>query len=435
MKKDNILKSTRYIILFVAVAIGLILLLSPRFKCESPLAQKKREKRGKSWSDTISNKGSESAALEPMERDIERFMQRWDLKGMQIAVSRNDSLLYTKGFGWADREGGVKMEANSIMRIASASKLVTATAVMKLIEQGKLSLDSKVFGEDGILNDRRITESIADKRMLDITVGMLLRHQGGFTLGAGDPMFNTVEIMKAKRLNKAPDNDQLIQIVAQRRLGFMPGQGRKYSNFGYMLLSKVIEKVSGKSYWDFAAEELFEPAGVYGIKPATNYYDDRHAGEVRYYSPDAELVEDFSHPGKMVDRCYGGANIKGLMGAGGWVASAADLNRFVAAIDGHAGISDVISPQSVRMMTAHGNEEEGKLCLGWTDSDKDGKWFRTGTLSSVHALIEHFPNGECWVITMNSGVWTGFRFNRDMIRLVDMLRSRYGSLLPKINLF
>ena len=64
-------------------------------------------------------------------------------------MSRNDSLLYAKGFGWADMEMGKTMEANSIMRIASASKLVTASAIMKLVEQRRLTLHSLVFGEQG----------------------------------------------------------------------------------------------------------------------------------------------------------------------------------------------------------------------------------------------------------------------------------------------
>lgn len=360
-------------------------------------------------------------------------MSQWNIRGMQIAVSRNDSLLFAMGYGWADMERGEKMEANSIMRIASASKLLTATAIIKLAEEGKLSLDKHVFGDDGILNNTGFTEAIKDKRMFDITVRDLLLHKGGFTLGAGDPMFNTAEIIKAKKLNHAPDNDELIMIVANRRLGFQPGASRKYSNFGYMLLSKVIEKISGQNYWEYVQTNVLSPAGIFGMRPATNYYAEKHPGEVKYYSPDNELVEEFNGSGKMVDRCYGGANINGLVGAGGWVSSAADLNRLVTAIDGHPGLKDILSPQSVALMTARNGEE--KLCLGWTDSDGKGRWHRSGTLSSAHSLIERFPDGECWVITMNTGVWRGFHFTRQMQRLVENCRAKYSNSLPRQNLF
>lgn len=433
MRKSDIRKTTIYIILFCIAAFAAMALYSSLRTGESE-KHVNRERRGKQWSDTISNKASNHPPLEPMEQEIMRFMSRWNIRGMSLAVSRGDRLLYTKGFGWADAEEGTHMEANSRMRIASASKLLTAAAVMKLVEQGKLSMDTRVFGPQGVLNSPAI-EAAYDKRVFDITVGQLLRHQGGFTLGAGDPMFNTVEIMKAKKLSKAPTNDELIGIVLQRRLGFQPGAGRKYSNFGYMLLSKVIEKRSGTTYWDFVQRELLEPAGITSIVPATNYYEERHPGEVKYYSPDAELVEDIRTPGLKVDRCYGGANINGLMGAGGWVASAADLCRFVAAIDGDSKLPDVLRPESVRAMTVPDKDEAGKQCLGWTESDPSGKWSRSGTLSSAHALIERFPDGECWVITMNTGIWTGFRFNRDMSRLVERLRGKYSTLMPNQDLF
>ncbi len=388
---------------------------------------------GNQWSDTISDRSSNSPLLQPMDKEIERFMQRWELRGMQIAVSRNDSLLYIKGYGFADKEQNKPMKANSIMRIASSSKLITATAVMKLVENGKLRLDEKVFGENGILNNPRFTNAIQDKRHNDITVEDLLLHRGGFTLGAGDPMFNTNEIIKAKKLKKAPSDNKLIEIVLGRKLGFQPGTGHRYSNFGYMLLSKIIEQRSGRSYWDYVREEILLPSGITGIQPATNYYEERLPREVRYYSPDNELVEEFNGSGKMVDRCYGGANIHGLMGAGGWLASAADLSRFIASIDGDTGFRDILSANSVKRMTAF--EEKGNVCIGWTKVDPEGNWLRSGTLSSAHSLIERFPDGECWIITMNTGVWRGFHFTKEMIRLVDRLRSKYSSSLPHQNLF
>lgn len=432
VKRKDIKNTTIYIIGFTILAFALICILRPgkeSVKNETNAAGE----REKGWIDTLSNKSSDYEPLYPMEKDVERFMSKWDIKGLSLAISRNDSLLFAKGFGWADKEKGEMMEANHIMRIASASKLITASAIMKLVESGTLSLSDKVFGDKGILSRKDFTEAIRDHRIDSITVEHLLRHEGGFTLGAGDPMFNTVELKKAKRLTKAPANDELVRIVLNRRLGFTPGHGRRYSNFGYMLLSLVIEQVSGKTYWDYVTENVLHPAGVYGFMPATNYYEQRNENEVKYYSPDAELVEDINTPGKMVDRCYGGANINALMGAGGWCASAADLSRFVASIDGDNGLKDVLSEQSVAKMTAHKDKE--KVCFGWTDSDERGRWTRSGTLSSAHALIMRFPDGECWVITTNTGVWTGYKFTRSMQALINTLRSRYSDHMPRRNLY
>ena len=199
-------------------------------------------KSGVRWSDTLSNRASFIASLAPMDNDIERFMRKWEIKGISFAVTRHDSLLYAKGYGMADVSAGKTMDASTIMRMASVSKLVTAVGIMKLCENGKLSLDSKVFGEDGILNDTVYTNAMRDPRMRDITVDHLLRHKGGFTLGAGDPMFNTKDIMAVKRLTTPPTNEELTKIVLGRRLGFTPGAGRRRSNFGYVALSLVPER-------------------------------------------------------------------------------------------------------------------------------------------------------------------------------------------------
>lgn len=434
MKRKDIKNATIGIIISCIIIFIIIIILPYFFGKKETSTEPVASTQPTIWSDTLSNKASEREDLEPMNRDIAKFMDKWELRGMQIAVSRNDSLLFTKGFGYADAEEKRPMEANSLMRIASSSKLITATAIMKLVEDGKLNLDEKVFGEDGILDNPKFTEAIADKKHFDITVRNLLMHSGGFTLGAGDPMFNTHEIIKAKNLSHAPSSDELIEIVLKRRLGYQPGAGHRYSNFGYMLLSKIIEKKSGENYWDYVNNNLFIPSGISGIKPATTYFKDRLEREVKYYSPDNEQVEEYNGSGKMVDRCYGGADIHGLMGAGGWIASAADISRFVASIDGDSKFPDVISKNSVDAMTAYCGDKE-KICIGWTKVDGKGEWMRSGTLSSAHSLIIRFPDSECWVITMNTGVWRGYHFTNEMIRLVERLRNSYSAQLPHQNLF
>ncbi len=434
MTRKDIRRGTIGTILFSLAAYCIIFLIyASHSSCshsDEPLAE---EAPGVIWTDTLTNHSSTWEALAPMDREIERFMQKWHIKGMSFAVTRHDSLLYAKGYGYADVEIDRKLEATDIMRIASASKLVTAIGVMKLVEQGKLTLNSKIFGPDGILNDTAYTNAMCDKRMLDITVDHLLRHMGGFGRGAGDPMFTTNEIIKAKRLPGPPSQEELVKIVLGRRIAFAPGKGRIYSNFGYMLLSMAMERVTGESYWDYVTENVLRPAGCYSFRPATNYYEERHPNESKYYAPDDELVEEYNGSGRMVTRVYGGNDVNALMGAGGWCTSAADFARLVAATDGDPRLEDVISPTSVATLTEHSDDE--KMSRGWSECDAKGKWTRTGTLSSTHTLVERFPNGDCWVLITNSGIWTGFHFTRDLQRLLDRLRDRYSGSLPHRNLF
>lgn len=174
----------------------------------------------------LTNELSSRPETEGMDKDIERYMKRWELRGAQIAVSRNDSLVYAKGFGWADEERGEAMTPGHIMRIASVSKLLTAVGIMKLREQGRLKLSDHVFGAKGLLNDTLYTNAIRDKRHFDITVEQLLRHEAGFTNYAGDPMFSTRYIMMQNGLKTAPDHRTLLSIVLKRRLGYTPGRPR-----------------------------------------------------------------------------------------------------------------------------------------------------------------------------------------------------------------
>lgn len=387
------------------------------------------------WSDTLTNAASAIPELMPMDREIERFMARNGLKGMQIAVMDHDSLLYAKGYGWADEERGEKMTPTSMMRIASASKLITAVAIMKLVEAHKISLNSKVFGPQGILNDSIYTNALGDPRMQDITVDHLLMHSGGFGRGGGDPMFSVKDIVLRNKLKGAPTSEKLASLVLRRRLAFQPGSGRRYSNFGYLLLSLVIEKVSGQSYWDYVNEAVLTPAEAANFRSGTNYYADRHEGEVHYYGPDSTPVEEFNGSGRMVDRVYGGNDITGLKGAGGWVATAPDLLRVVASIDGYDGVPDLLSSGSISIMTEVDTANKQNMTRGWAEIEQDGSWIRTGTLSSSHAYVRLFPNGRCWAILTNSGNWRGSRFSRDLARLVSNLNARYGAQLPRRNLW
>ena len=129
----------------------------------------------------LDNSQSELEEMKGFDRVVERFMQRWEITGASIAVMKNGRLLYSKGYGWADKERNVRTDVKHIFRIASLSKLITATGIMKLQEDGLLSLEDRVFGEQGILCDSAFRE-IRDRRIEKITVEHLLRHQGGYSI-------------------------------------------------------------------------------------------------------------------------------------------------------------------------------------------------------------------------------------------------------------
>ena len=156
-------------------------------RCATTRQEARQEHHWKHLNDTLTNNMSAVGGLDSI---MERYLKRWELNGAQLAISRGDSLLYVRGYGWADMEQNQPMAPSNIMRLASVSKLVTAIGVMKLREMGKVRLSDHVFGPKGILNDTAYTNVIKDKRYFDITVEQLLRHKAGFNNYAGDPMFS-----------------------------------------------------------------------------------------------------------------------------------------------------------------------------------------------------------------------------------------------------
>ena len=387
-----------------------------------------------SLNDSLTNEMSSIPGLEGMDNTIEKFLKRWEIKGASIAVMRNDSLLYAKGYGYADEEKGEMMEPGNILRMASVSKLITATGIMLLQEQGKLSLRDTVFGPRGILDDSLFTAAIREKAKFGITVEQLLRHKAGFTCSRGDPMFSTRDIIRQFRLDDAPDHRTLVKCVLSRPLGYRPGTWQSYSNFGYLLLSMIIEKVSGTDYETFIKENVLHPAGCYDMHLAENYYEDKYPNEVRYYMHSgSEPVEEYNLSGRMVERCYGANDIHALSGAGAWCGSPAELCRFVASIDGKPEIKDIISPESVAAMTEY--FDPATYSLGWNDTKPTGEWTRTGTLGGTSALVKYFPDGECWIIITNTSTWKGPGFSRYTEGLFRKCRELYGDEFPARNLF
>lgn len=382
----------------------------------------------------LTNEMSDCEDLAKMEKDLRIFMQRWQIRGLELAVMRNDSLLYSKGFGWADQEKEEAMRPGTIMRVASVSKLVTAAGIMKLAEDGRLRLTDKVFGPGGILKDTVYTNHIKDKGYYDITVEQLLRHEGGLTIRRGDPMFRTRDLMNIYHLDEVPDQNTLTSIAVRKRLGYTPGKSHEYSNFGYLLLSMVIEQKTGKGYEEWMQQNVLEPAGCQDFHLAYNSYEERHPGESRYHMQDNDpKVPKYDNSADSVARCYGGNDIRALKGAGAWVCSAPELARFVASIDGKPGVPDILSRRSVQEMTAYSKDH--KFSLGWNSTDPKKGWLRTGSLSGTSAYLMNFPDGECWILLSNTHAWKGPRFSRTVHNFIQQCRQRYSIKMPSRDLF
>lgn len=331
--------------------------------------------------------------------EVRAFMRKWHLRGMEISAVRGGENILEKAYGWADVNAGSHMTPDNTMRIASVSKLITATGIMKLRDEGRLALTDKVFGENGILCE--YNGYIRDSRYSLIDIDNLLRHEGGFSQKGGDPMFSR---------RGGTDNRELLARELSRPLAFYPGTAMEYSNLGYLLLTLVLEKITGTPYEDWVRENLLLPAGISDMRIACNEAENRYASEARYYTDSGD------------ENCsYCRNDIRALSGAGAWTASANDLCRFAAAIDGKDDIPDIISKESVAEMTCW--YDPYTYSLGWNDTHPEKGWTRTGSYSGTSALVWYFPDGSCWTLITNTSSWKGSRFSRNTKALINRLHS------------
>jgi len=352
----------------------------------------------------LTNSMSEGGQYFTVEKSINSFMRRWAVAGLSVAVSKDGKLIYARGFGFADTLTGEKVEPYHKFRVASISKLVTATAIMKLAEEGKLSLNDRVFGEGAILNDPYFSDP-KDSRVNDITIAHLLSHEAGWSQRWGDQMFMPLVIADYLNVDLPIDTRTIIRFALDKRLHFTPGTGRAYSNLGYAVLGLVIEKITGMTYEEYCKISVLQPVGIYDMTLARNLSENRAPYEVTYYVP-SDVTPKFSvyGTGELLSPCYGGNDIESLGAAGAWLATAPDLLRLLLVIDGFDTRPDILSDLSINLMT---DNETGLAPAGWKTTMDNGNWWRTGSFPGTAGMMKRQPDGTAWVVLLNSSTWNG----------------------------
>ena len=370
----------------------------------------------------LRNELTESEVFKPVDNIFSSFLRRWEIAGASVAVAKDGKLIFARGFGEADREYEVEVQPFHQFRIASISKLVTAVAIMELVEEGTISLDQKVFGQDGILNDS-VYLNPRDRRVFDITVRHLLTHAGGWTRRWGDHMFIPHAIADFMNVPLPPDTETIVQFALAKKLHYTPGNFTSYSNLGYSILGLVIEKVTNQPYEVYIKRNILDPLGIFEMQLGKNLVSDRSLLEVKYYEPHgSKPVKSIYDPEEMVQRCYGGNDVEALGAAGSWIASAPDLLKLALAIDGDGKRPDILSAENVKIMT---DPSYGYAPIGWKNALSDGTWWRTGSFAGTSAMIKHQNNGFTWVVLLNSSTWKSSQFpveiNRTMRKVLNSI--------------
>jgi N-acyl-D-amino-acid deacylase len=264
-----------------------------------------------------------------------------------------------------------------------------------------------------------------------------LQHTAGWDRDKSfDPMGAEAaeQIAKALKVPLPIHPKQIIRYTMGKPLDFTPGTAYAYSNFGYCVLGRIIEAISGKPYHEFVSHQILAPLGIHQMRPGKNLLRHRAAGEVKYYDSKKRTGRAISGPeiGKQVPLPYGVECIETMDANGGWIASAVDLVRFAVALDDPKKCP-VLNETSMRAMLAPppgpaGHEPKGKpkpvyYACGWDVRPVAGqpgrctKW-HGGLLAGSSTLLVCREDGINWAVLFNSDADKG---GKEFAGMIDPL--------------
>jgi CubicO group peptidase (beta-lactamase class C family) len=336
-----------------------------------------------------------------MEGVAKAFMSAHSVPGLSVAVAREGQVIYQRGFGLANRDKNEEVTPAHLFRIASVSKPITSVTLFRLIEDKRLTLDDAVFGPRSILGNEygkppylRWVEQIRVKHLLTHT-------GGGWQNDGSDPMFR----------NPGMNHKQLITwAIHNVALAYPPGEHYAYSNFGFCVLGRVIERLTGVAYERHVRDATLKRCGVTGMRIAGNTLAERAPEEVIYYGAGRQNPY--------------GMNVSRMDSHGGWLAAARDLALFASHVDGHSESRNILAPESIREMTTASSANAG-YAKGWA-VNRVPNWWHTGSLPGTTSIMVRTASGFCWAALANtreeSGD-TGGAMDRMMWDLVRQVKS------------
>jgi N-acyl-D-amino-acid deacylase len=361
-----------------------------------------------STSFSLRSYGAPSLAIgQAFDDAVNTYMKSRKIPGAALTVIKDGRLVYARRYGWADIEKKEAPLPDSLFRIASISKPFTAVAVLKLVAAGRLQMDAPAFD---ILRFEPLAGAKPDPRLQHITVSHLLHHTGGWDRDkSGDPMFMSEGIARANGESPPANQHAIIRYMLGQPLDFDPGSRYAYSNFGYCVLGRIIEKISGQNYAAWVQENVLAPIGIRHMRLGASRASGRAEGEVKYYMPDRGSDGDETNT-----EPYTGFCLEAMDSHGGWLASAVDLARFAAALDDPARAS-WLSPETKRLLyeapappvsrNANGSLQPAYYACGWQVRPVGhmgrANYWHTGSLPGTFTLLVRRFDGLSWAILFN----------------------------------
>lgn len=318
-------------------------------------------------------RGSELSAI--TER-ANRYRNMFRVPGIAFAITKDGRLVYAAGSGTADPATNEEASPTHLFRIGSISKPITAVAILRLAEMGRLSLDDRVFGRDGILDFPVMS---FNRNLEDITVRHLLQHVAGFSNTPNDPTFREPQ-------RDARDLIRWVLTQPERAVTRQPGTLYEYNNLSYFILGEIVAARSGTSYANFVTQNVLTPAGAQAVRPGRDAASARQPREVVYVGDNAYSMQ-----------------VERGLAAGGWIASPIDLMRFFVRVDGEPNPPDIIRADTHAAMTTrsgirNANNNLPNYGMGWGTNPQG----HNGAMAGTIAVLSGAGNGFAFVAMANT---------------------------------
>ena len=346
---------------------------------------------------------------------IEQMMVDTKSVGASVTVAKDGRIVYSRAYGTRDITTKAPMRIDSRLRYASISKVFTATALLQLVQDGKLALDDPAFG---LLAGVITLPRGHDARLDAITVRQLLSHTAGWR-ASPDPFFNEQPGVAEAF---GPTGATSCKTTAQWFVGFPlaadPGAGFAYRNINYCLAGLIVEAISGSPLAKVINERILTPRGIHGVA----------VGHSQRFGPN-----DVVHTTPPATELGGGLFMEALGGAGNLIGSTVDLVRFIDGLDPRKPGRQLLNADFVKQfVTAQPNTGGWGLGVDLLDADR---WGHTGGLHGARGMVLHERNGVTWALIVN-GSFSNHQnlFDATMRRAISTIRDwptwDYGTELP-----
>lgn len=294
--------------------------------------------------------------------------------GGVVLVRKGEEVLLRKAYGLADIENQLPMKPESVFRLASATKQFTAVAILQLVDAGKLRLDQPIAS----------VLTTLPAPIGAVTVQQLLTHTSGIR------NISSIAESRAARRNEATA-DELIAFFSDRPLEFAPGTRFNYSNSNYILLSRLIEQVTGASYADHLQRAIFAPLGM----TATRY------GSHTALIPNRAQGYQQDDDGRLLNADF--ISMTQPQGAGGLVTTVDDLGRWDAALYGDRLVPPSLLAQAFRKVTLSDGTEQ-PYGFGWIVSAVQGapSVEHSGFINGFNAYLLRIPADRVFVAILTN---------------------------------